>query len=115
MEVSELLDIIARNEDSKHQFKANVTNEMSLAQEMIALSNTLGGMILIGVSNDGAISGLSREDMGRLHNMASNAASQQVNPSVNPITENITLDDGLVMAIHVSKGISKPYMDKNGV
>ncbi|MDX8414319.1 MAG: putative DNA binding domain-containing protein [Mariprofundales bacterium] len=115
MEVSELLDIIARDEDSKHQFKANVTNEMSLAQEMIAFSNTLGGMILIGVSNDGAISGLSREDMGRLNNMVSNAASQQVNPSVNPITENISLDDGLVMAIHVSKGISKPYMDKNGV
>lgn len=27
METAELLEIIGRDEDSKHQFKANVTNE----------------------------------------------------------------------------------------
>jgi len=115
MKATELLEIIARDEDSKHQFKANVSNETSLAQEMIAFSNTLGGMIIIGASDDGSISGLTREDMGRLSNLVSNAASQQVKPPINPITENIALDDGLVMVIHVQKGISKPYMDKNGV
>ena len=115
MEISELLEIIARDEDSKHQFKANVTNELSLAQEMIAFSNTLGGMIIIGVSDDGSVSGLNREDMGRLSNFVSNAASQQVKPPVNPITENLTVDDGLVMVVHIQKGISKPYMDRNGV
>jgi len=40
METAELLEIIARGEDSKHQFKANVTNEVSLAQEMVAFSNS---------------------------------------------------------------------------
>ena len=115
METSELLEIIARNEDSKHQFKANITNETSLAQEMVAFSNTLGGMIIIGVSNDGSISGLAREDMGRLSNLVSNAASQQVNPPINPITENFSLDGGLVKVVHIPQGISKPYMDKNGI
>ncbi len=115
METSELLEIIARDEDSKHQLKANVTNETSLAQEMIAFSNTLGGMLIIGASDDGTISGLTREDMGRLSNLVSNAASQQVKPPINPITENLMLDDGLVMVIYISQGISKLYMDKNGV
>jgi ATP-dependent DNA helicase RecG len=115
MKTSELLEIIARDEDSKHQFKANVTNETSLAQEMIAFSNTLGGMLIIGASDDGTISGLIREDMGRLSNLVSNVASQQVKPPINPITENISSDDGLVMIVHIPKGISKPYMDKNGV
>ena len=115
MEPSELLNIIARDEDSTHQFKANVRNETSLAQEMIAFSNTLGGMIIIGASDDGTISGLRREDMGRLSNLVSNAASQQVRPPINPITENIALDDGLVMVVHIQAGISKPYMDKDGV
>ena len=73
MEITELLEIIAREEDSKHQFKANVTKETSLAQEMVAFSNSLGGMIIIGVFDDGTISGLSREDMGRLSNLISNA------------------------------------------
>jgi len=115
MKASELLAIIARDEDSKHQLKANVSNETSLAQEMIAFSNTLGGMIIIGASDDGTVSGLLREDMGRLSNIVSNAASQQVKPPINPITENIALDGGLVMVIYVQRGISKPYMDKNGV
>ncbi len=115
METSELLEIIARDEDSKHQFKANVTNETSLAQEMVAFSNTLGGLLIIGASNDGTLSGLTREDMGRLNNLISNAASQQIKPPINPITENILLEGNLVMIVHVLKGFSKPYMDKNGV
>ncbi|MFO7749863.1 MAG: putative DNA binding domain-containing protein [Desulfobacteraceae bacterium] len=115
METAELLEIIDRDEDSSHQFKANVTNETSLAQEIIAFSNSGGGSIFIGVSNDGTFSGLGREDMGRLNQLVSNAASQQVRPPVNPQTENISTDDGLVMHIVVPDGISKPYMDKNGV
>lgn len=115
MEASEILEIIARDEDSQHQFKSNVTNETALAQEIIAFSNTLGGKLIIGVSDDGSLSGLTREDMGRLSNLISNAASQQVRPPVNPITENLSLPDGLVMVVHVSEGIAKPYMDKNGV
>ncbi len=82
METPELLEIISRDEDSKHQFKANVTNETSLAQEMVAFSNTLGGQIFIGVANDGAVSGLTRKDMGRLSNLVSNAASNQIKPAV---------------------------------
>ena len=115
METSEVLEIIARDEDSKHQFKANVTNETSLAREMVAFSNTLGGMIIIGASDDGTISGLNREDMGRLSNLVSNAASQQVRPPINPITENISLENGLIMIVYIPHGISKPYMDKDGV
>jgi ATP-dependent DNA helicase RecG len=115
METSELLEIIARAEDSRHQLKAYVTNETSLAQEMIAFSNTLGGMLIIGAADDGTISGLTREDMGRLSNLISNAASQQVKPPINPITENFSIDGGLVKVVHIPQGISKPYIDKNGV
>ena len=107
--------IIGRNEDGRNQFKANVTNETSLAQEMVAFSNSGGGTIFIGVSNDGTFSGLRSEDMGRLNQLTSNAASQQVRPPINPQTENINAPEGLVMRIVVPDGIAKPYMDKNGV
>ncbi len=115
METTELLEIISRGKDSKHQFKANVTNETSLAQEMVAFSNSGGGTIFIGVSDDGTFAGLTRKDMGRLNQLVSNAASQQVRPPINPQTENITAPDGLVMRVVAPDGISKPYMDKNGV
>ncbi|MFP4452268.1 MAG: RNA-binding domain-containing protein [Desulfobacterales bacterium] len=115
MEATDLLAIIGRNEDGQYQFKANVTNENSLAQEMVAFSNSGGGTIFIGISNDGTFSGLTREDMGRLNQLTSNAASQHVRPPINPQTKNIDTPEGLVMQITVPDGIAKPYMDKNGV
>ncbi len=115
METEELLATIGRDEDGRHQFKANVTNVDSLAAEMVAFSNSGGGELYIGVSDDGTFAGLVRKDMGRLNKLVSNAASQHVRPSINPQTENISTPDGLVMRVVVPDGISKPYMDKNGV
>ncbi|MEZ4528480.1 MAG: ATP-binding protein, partial [Desulfobacterales bacterium] len=77
MEPTELIEIISRGEDSRNQFKADVRNEVSLGQEMAAFSNSGGGRIYIGVSDDASVSGLSIADIGRLNQLISNAASQQ--------------------------------------
>jgi len=114
METAEILEIINRGEDSRHQFKGNVTNVTSLAGELVALSNAGGGRIFIGVSDSGDLAGLTHEDMGRLNQLVSNAASQSVRPPVNPRTENIAFPEGLVMIVEVADGISKPYMDNTG-
>jgi ATP-dependent DNA helicase RecG len=114
METAQLLEIIARGEDGKHQLKANFTNVDSLASEMVAFSNSGGGMIVIGVNDNGTITGLGRDDMGRLNQLVSNAASQSVRPPINPRTENVAVAGGLVMVVTVADGISKPYMDNGG-
>jgi ATP-dependent DNA helicase RecG len=114
METTELIEIIHKGEDSKHQFKENFTNVNSLAAEIVAFSNTKGGMILIGVNDAGEVVGLTKEDIGRLNQLISNAASQSVRPSVNPYTENISHPNGIVMIVDVPAGISKPYMDNTG-
>ena len=114
METTELIEIIGRDEDGKHQFKLNVTNETPLGQEMIAFSNSGGGVIFIGVSDDGTFAELTRKDMWRLNQLVSNAASQQVKPPINPQTENIATPNGFVMRIVVPNGVSRPYMDNNG-
>ena len=54
-----------------------------------AFSNGTGGKILIGVSDDGTITGLSGEDIRRLNQLISNTAGNNVQPAINPITENI--------------------------
>ncbi|EGR4346413.1 ATP-dependent DNA helicase RecG [Vibrio cholerae] len=115
METEELLVIIARDEDSRHQFKADVNNASSLGAEMVAFSNSAGGLILIGVKNeDGSRSGLTRDDIGRINQIVANAATNNVRPPINPVTENILLPDGLVIVVHIEQGISKPYMDTQG-
>jgi len=114
METAELLEILARGEDGKHQFKANITNAQSLSEELVAFSNLGGGQIFIGVSDDGTISGLSTEDMRRLNQLVANTSKNNVRPQLILQTENILTPNGLVMVITVADGISKPYMDNNG-
>lgn len=114
METQELLSIIANGEDSRHQFKADFTNALAVAAEMVAFSNSKGGILLIGVNDDGTIAGLGSGDMARLNQLISNSASQSVRPPINPITENIALPGGIVMVVTIDQGISKPYMDNQG-
>ena len=115
METIEIMQILAQGEDSLNQFKKNITNIDALAIEIIAFSNTMGGKIFIGVNDDGNVTGLTTEDVHRLNNLLSNAASQNVKPAVNPVSEMAMIDDQRIMIIDVPKGINKPYQDKNGV
>jgi ATP-dependent DNA helicase RecG len=114
METIELLSILARGEDSGHQFKKNITNPDALAAEFVAFSNATGGQIFIGVNDDGTIAGLSGADIRRLNQLISNTASQNVEPVINPTTSNVETECGLVIVVEVPEGISKPYQDKNG-
>lgn len=111
-----LLNQIARGEDSSRQFKQNITNVDSLAAEMAAFANADGGVIFIGVDNDGSIPGLTFSDVSRINQIISNAASQHIKSPLTVKTENIPVDNNrLVIVLTIPKGQDKPYFDRNGV
>jgi len=115
MEALEVLDIISKGEDSKHQFKENFSNANSLASEMVAFSNSEGGMIVIGISDDKEIIGLSTEDINRLNNLISNTATNNVKNPINVKTEINSIENKNILLLFVEKGIDKPYMDNNSI
>ncbi len=115
MEAIALIGLIERGEDSRVQFKQNVTNAESLAGELVAFSNGKGGRIIIGVNDQGAVTGLSTDDIRRLNQLLVNTATNLVRPSINLETENVLLGAQLVIVVTVREGISKPYADHNGV
>lgn len=116
MDINNLNEIISRGEDSCTQFKENIYNVDSLAAEIVAFSNTEGGMLFIGIEDKAwSVKGLSKDDVEKINQLISNASTQSVRPAVNPITKNIHHPNGLVMVATIPKGISKPYMDNNGV
>ncbi len=107
---------IALGEDSSHQFKADIHNADSLASEMAAFANAEGGVIYLGVADNGGIPGLSAKDVARLNQLISNTASQLVRSPLAVHTENVAIKGGkVVIALTVPKGLDKPYFDKNGV
>lgn len=103
-------------EDSTRQFKSNVRNAESLASEMAAFANSEGGMIFLGVADDGSAPGLDKADVARINQLISNAASQLVKSPLTVRTENVALKNSrIVIVLTVPKGLDKPYFDKNGV
>ena len=117
MEAIELIELLSRGEDSHTQFKQaqDIRNATSLAAEMVAFANAEGGRILIGVDDFGSIVGITQDDIRRLNNLVSNVASENVRPPINPITENVDTDKGLVMVVNIRGGLLKPYADNQGI
>ena len=116
MTVKSILTQIALGEDSSHQFKVDVCNSESLAAEMVAFANSGGGTLFIGVADDGTTPGLTKEDVARINQLFSNAASQLVRSQLTVQTENVAMESGrIVIVLQVPKGIDRPYFDKNKV
>ena len=68
------------------------------------------------MTDNGALSGLSNEDVSRINQLISNTASQHVRSPITVQTENILADNSkIIIVLTVPKGIDKPYFDKSGV
>ncbi|MEA3225550.1 MAG: putative DNA binding domain-containing protein [Planctomycetota bacterium] len=116
MNSRELEHLVTLGEDSRRQFKKELRNADSLAADMVAFSNSEGGVILIGVADDGSIPGLTLEDVRRVNQLIGNAATQHVRSPISPRTENVPAgDDRVVIAVTVPAGIEKPYFDRQGI
>ncbi len=88
MTEAKLQRILACGEDSRHQFKRDATNADSLAAELVALANSGGGQLLLGVADDGSVLGLDATAVRRLNQLVSNTASQHVRP---PLSEQLQI------------------------
>lgn len=110
MDTIELLEIIKKGEDSQTQFKEHFESIDSLAAEICAFSNSNGGTIIVGVSDDGEITGLDNKEIRKLNEWVSSTCSQKIDPQVNVTTQNIIYLDKIVMIINVPMGHNKFYM-----
>ena len=115
MKEKQIIKRIHQGEDSQTQFKENFTNSEQVAAEMAAFSNSKGGFILIGVSDEGEITGLSKEDIQRLNQLISNTATENIKPPITPLTEIIRIENKKILVIEVKQGINKPYCTNKNI
>jgi predicted HTH transcriptional regulator len=100
---------LKKGEDSSRQFKEKITHIDKLAVEIAAFANTNGGQIYVGIDDNGAIKGLSSDDIKRLNLWISNATSQKIEPPIFVQTQIVLENDKNVMIITVPRGTNKPY------
>ena len=104
----ELLEIIANGENSGVEFKRDDIRPEQLAKEVVAMANFQGGRVLIGVEDDGSISGLQRENT---EEWVMHVIRDKIHPLLLPYYETIQCDDEKNIAVlSFPQGISKPYV-----
>ena len=81
---TELLEIINNGENSGVEFKRDVLQNHDLAKELVAFSNFSGGMVLLGVDDDGTIIGLTRAD---LEEWVMTTCRDKIRPAIIPFFE----------------------------
>jgi ATP-dependent DNA helicase RecG len=110
----ELQKLIEKGEDSGTQFKEKFTSINSLAAEISAFLNTKGGKIIVGISDDGNITGLTKDEIKVLNQWIANVCTNKIEPPVSRVlTENIKIKDKILMIINVPMGVNKFYMANN--
>ena len=109
MNIAEFEVLLNRGEDSRLQFKKDFTNVKSLALELVVFSNAVGGQLIIGVDDSWNVSGISGEDISRLNQLLSNAASENTVPPVYPLSEIFEYGDKKVMIVTVPYSAGKRF------
>lgn len=81
---TELLDVIRNGENSAVEFKRDDITVEQLAKELVAFSNFDGGMVLLGVEDDGSISGITRP---KLEEWVMTTCRDKIRPAIIPFYE----------------------------
>ncbi len=76
---------ITGGEDQHHEFKRRIDNPESIAGEIVAFANSDGGVLYIGIEDDGVIAGL--EDFETVFQTLANICRDRCIPPVSPIIE----------------------------
>ena len=113
-----LMDIIQDGEIGGVQFKEKLPQANSMSHEIVAMSNSIGGMILLGINDKtGEIAGLSPEQIEYADRKIAEYADN-LKPVVYVSTEVVRITEAdtvkRILAVHVPEGINKPYKTAQG-
>jgi ATP-dependent DNA helicase RecG len=84
MTKTELLEIIINGENSVAEFKNDAVEPHRVARELVGFLNSFGGTLLLGVEDDGSISGVTRPKIGE---WVTNLCRDRIRPEIIPRIE----------------------------
>lgn len=108
---SELLTIINQGEGAKIEFKRDNIRAEGLAKEIVAFANMNGGIILIGIEDNGDVSGIQRENLHEW--LMDTVVGKHIHPFILPDYEELNHQNKKIAVVTIPMGNAKPYVLKH--
>jgi len=116
MNLIELKVRLEQGENLHTEFKLWPVQPDDLAAGIVALANTDGGQIFIGVDNNGQIVGIDQKERDRISQAIDNVARNNIAPPMTVIQETMLDEQGrLVLVVHIPKGEQRPHRTNRGI
>jgi ATP-dependent DNA helicase RecG len=108
----ELLRLIRGGEDTFLELKVKLSNSEKIAQEIVALANTGGGLIVFGVNDQMRVEGV--DDAESVQEELVRICREEIQPALVPYIDRIAFDNGRrVVALDID-GKRRPYRTREG-
>ncbi len=101
----ELIKKISLGEDSTIEFKQELPRRGTLADEIAAFANAQGGVILVGVDDNGEIIGLDANNLNDSEKMVVEVCRDSIDPVVSVHSEKLFIEDKRVLKIEVPQSL----------
>jgi predicted HTH transcriptional regulator len=105
----DLLRLIAIGENEQVDFKKTITHPDKIARTLVSFANTRGGILLVGVQDNGIISGVDPEEEKHTLQLA---AQFYCDPPLNLGYQEVELDKRLVLEVSIPESTQKPHLAK---
>lgn len=109
----DILDILKLGEGKTVEFKQILPKSENLAKTIVAFSNTAGGKVFIGITDEKEIVGVSEHDISEVYDKISNMIADTCYPLIVPEISTAFINDRNIIVITVYSGSQKPYYLKS--
>ena len=96
---------IPRSENQYIEFKSERVTAKVIAEEIVAFANAEGGEIWLGVEDDRQVTGITRSYEEDVMNICRTG----VIPPLQPLYQEIDIEDVKIARIAIAKGVDRPY------
>lgn len=107
MDRSQLDELIAQGEHTRLEFKRQLSAASQIARTLAAFANTSGGILLIGIADDGKIRGVSSEF--KQVEKIEDATDRLIQPALSVSYETLSPDGRIVLIVTVPESTEKPH------
>lgn len=112
MNTINIQELIKQPESKTLEFKQDLSSLKPIIKTVIAFANTAGGVIVVGIEDDGKIVGI--DDPFKMEEKIASAIADNIKPLIMPDVEFATVEDKTLLIIKVAHTIGPFYLKQTG-